>query len=99
MANTKKKKHGSGKPNPRNVPCSEADCRKAYVEGVDDGMNHLMEMVLFNLLDKHGATKEELQTLADEVDDLADYIRRGIIKWEDITKALYDEFNLEVHIS
>jgi len=84
------------KTNPRNIPRSQADCDREYQRGLDDGMTHMMEMVLFCLADKHGASHEDIHTLAGEIDYLADSIRRGDIKWKDIFCVLYDEFDLEV---
>lgn len=86
------------KPNPNKVPRTEADCRREYQRGLGDGMQHLLEMVLFVLIDKHNAPREDIHTLAEEVDYLADSIRRGDIKWKDIKSVLHDEFDLVVNL-
>lgn len=87
------------KTNPRKKPRTEADCKREYQRGVDDGMKHLLEMVLFVLIDKHDAPREDIHTLNSEITYLAESIERGDIKWKDINRVLYDEFNLEVHLA
>ena len=88
--------------NPKKIPRTEADCKReykrGYEKGMDDGMKHLMEMIIFNLLDKHNATKDEIHTLTSEVNYLADSIRRGDIKWKDIWAVLNDEFEVKVKL-
>lgn len=42
----------SKKTNPRNVPRTEADCKREYLRGIDDGVRLSRVIMLTVLLDK-----------------------------------------------
>lgn len=86
-----------GKINPRRRPATLADVERAKREAADDAMTRILQMVLFVLLDKHGATHEELGRLSEEINYLADSIVSGYVSWRDIEKALGEEY--DVHIA
>ena len=52
----------SKKTNPRKRPVSQADLDRA----VDEAITRLLQMVLYVLVDKHGATQEDIGQIAAE---------------------------------
>jgi hypothetical protein len=48
------------------------------------------------LLDKHGATKDELKVFWDEVNDLSDSITKGYVNMADLRYTLNKEYEIEI---
>ena len=86
------------KTNPRRRPATQADVKKAKNEATDNAMKRVLCMFLYVLVDKHGAPKEDIQELAGELNYMADSIRRGYVKWPDIEKVLFEEYELEIEL-
>lgn len=84
----KKKK----KPNPKNQPATQADVKRAKRQARDEAICLVVYMVLYIFIDKHNASKEEIQQLGHEINDLADSISKGYLKWQDIKKMLEEEY-------
>lgn len=53
----------SKKTNPRKRPVSQADLDRA----VDEAITRLLQMVLYVLVDKHGATQEDIGQIAADL--------------------------------
>ena len=53
-------------------------------------------MVLYILIDKHDAPKEDIQQLAAEVNYYADSISQGYITWKDVERVVRDEYEVEL---
>lgn len=87
----------SKKINPRRRPVTEADIKRAQDRATDEAMKRVLYMVLYVLVDKHGATHEELAQLGSEVNYVADSIRQGYVSWADIRQALKaDDIELDL---
>ena len=54
------------KVNPRRRPASQADVEKAKREAMVEAMKRVLYLILFLLIDKHGAPLEDIQQLARE---------------------------------
>lgn len=80
--------------NPRRRPATEADIRRAKDRATDEAMNAIMYMLLWVLVDRHGAKPEEVQQVKDELHDVADSINRGYIKWQDLRDTLEEEYGI-----
>lgn len=88
---------GKKKTNPRKQPATMADVRRAAEEVRPVHMRHAIEMVLFLLVDKYGAPKEDVQQLAREIARLSEQIASGKISWTYIKKVL-EEDEVEVRL-
>ena len=88
----------SRKMNTRRRPATEADIKRAKAQAMDEAMQTILYMVLYVLVDKHGATHEEIAQLAAEVNYVADSISRGYIKWQDIMHTLEDEYDVHLNL-
>lgn len=86
----------SKKVNPRRRPASQADVEKAKREATVEAMKRVLYLILFLLIDKHGAPLEDIQQLAREVNEEADSVASGEIKWKDIEWVVEEEY--DVHL-
>ncbi len=50
------------------------------------------------LLDKHGFTPEQALETVKEIENLCDSINRGYITFDDILKALLDDYDVEIRV-
>lgn len=85
----------SNKVNPRRKPATQADVDKAYCRGIDTAI----VMMLWNLIDKHGATYDDIATHSKELTELAGHIGSGRIKLKDIESALSVDYDTEISLS
>lgn len=83
-------------PTPRTA--TQADVAKAKAQASDEAMTRILQMVLYVLLDKHGATHEEIGQLAAEVNYVADSINRKYLTFEDIEGTLGDEYDVHLNL-
>lgn len=85
--------------NPRRRPANQADVERAKDKATDDAIRTVLYMLLYVLVDKHNATKEEIQIIQDELNYVADSVSRGYIKWRDIKAMLEDEYGVQLHLA
>ena len=52
------------KTNPRRIPRTQADVDKAYSNGIVEGLNRCIDLMLYVLIDKHDAPMDDVQQLA-----------------------------------
>lgn len=79
---------GDRRKNPRRIPRTEADCRRAEDRGIMIGFQQTIKIVLYILLDKHGAPDEDVQELAREITWLAQNIEDRKISWSFVDTVL-----------
>lgn len=85
-------------PNRRPVQMTEAKLRKLKETATDEAMLRALRLVLYTLIDKHDAPKEDIQQLAGEINYVADSVCRGYLKWEDIDRVLDEEYELQIDL-
>lgn len=89
------------KVNPRRVSRSaeEQRWREKLIKdkATDEAMRTVLYMLLYVLVDKHSATKEEIAVIQDELNYVADSVSKGYIQWSDIKKMLEEEY--DVHLT
>ena len=78
------------KTNPRRIPATQADCKRALTEGIELGTRHALKMALYILLDKHNAPAEDVRQLSDELTWLARKLAKGGTK-EGLSWSFVDE--------
>lgn len=81
-------KKKSKKINPNKKPATEADVIKAKRQVTSETMERVLMLFLYVLVDKHGAPKEDIQELAEEVNYMADSVSKGYVSWRDIEHVL-----------
>lgn len=59
------------KTNPRRIPRTQADVDKAYSNGIVEGLNRGIDLMLYVLIDKHDAPMDDVQQLAGELNHAA----------------------------
>lgn len=89
---------GKKKVNPNRRPATGADVEKARREGTDTGMERALMLVLYVLIDQHQAPKEDVQALAEEVNDMAWRVSHGKVTWGMIEKALLTDYELTIQL-
>lgn len=82
------------KTNPRRIPATQADVERARINGVEMGLR----LFIWALIDKHGVSTERIQQLTEDVNDAADSIAKGYIKWSDIEKMLSEDYDVVVRL-
>ena len=87
------------KTNPRRVPMTEADVRKAWNIGADFGITFCLKGFCYVLKAKHDAKDEELIQLRDEFEEVLQAYNRKDISTKDIDSVLAEEFNLHVRLT
>lgn len=84
----------SGKPNPRKIPRTEADCKREYGRGVTDGVSLSRAILLTVLLDKYGADDWIVDYWQDVV-KLSEEVRENRVNLFDLERVLREEYGIE----
>lgn len=85
------------KVNPRRVPRTQRDVDVAYNDGISEGLNRGIELMLYVLIDKHDAPMDDVQQLARELSHAAECVAGGYITWADI-RTMLREYDVEVEL-
>lgn len=88
----------AAKANPRRIPRTQRDVDAAYDTGITEGLNRGIELMLYVLIDKHGASIDDVQRLARELNHAAECVAEGYITWSDIRQMLR-EYDVEVELT
>jgi hypothetical protein len=80
--------------NPRRIPRTQADVDKAYSNGILEGLNRGIDLMLYVVIDKHDAPMDDVQQLAGELNHAAQCVAEGYITWADIRQML-KEYGVE----
>lgn len=84
------------KVNPRRVPATQADIERAKNQATSDAIRRIVYLMLYILIDKHEAPKEDIHQLAEEVNYYADSITNGYITWKDVERVVRDEYEVKL---
>ena len=84
------------KTNPKRIPRTQADVDKAFMSGMNTGIEILCDIFLNVLLDKHNATQEELDVFATEVNELCDSLNQGYVNYADIHNTLREDYGFKL---
>lgn len=66
------------KTNPRRIPRTQADVDKAYSNGIVEGLNRGIDLMLYVLIDKHDAPMDDVQQLAGGAKPCRSMRSRGV---------------------
>lgn len=84
------------KTNPKRIPRTQADVDRAFMDGMNIGMEIAIDMFMTVLLDKHDAKQEDLDVFAAEVNDLCDSIDKGYINYVDLRNTLREDYHFKI---
>lgn len=84
--------------NPKKKPATEADVIKAKKQATYEAMERILMLVLYVLVDKHNAPRDDIQQLANEVNYMADSVSKGYVSWRDIEHVLLDEYEVKIDL-
>lgn len=84
------------KVNPRRIPATMADVEKAREAGMAEGVSGAIVVFFTVLLDKYGATAENLQELWKHINNLSESIENGYVNLYDLQKVLAEEYEITV---
>ena len=83
------------KVNPRKRPASEADVRRAWETGVNDGVTNAMSIILTVLVDKFNGA-EYIRDVWREVQKLSEEVGEHRVNVNDLRRVLLEEYEIEV---
>ena len=85
------------KTNPRRRPATQADVDRARDEAVRETVRFCMVIFFTVLLDKFAASKEDLQRVWDEVNDLSDSVKKKYVSLKDLKTVLVEEYDIHLN--
>ena len=85
------------KTNPRRRPATQADVKRARDEAVRETVRFCMVVFFTVLLDKFAASKEDLQRVWDEVNDLSDSVKKKYVSLKDLKTVLVEEYDIHLN--
>lgn len=86
----------SKKTNPRKIPATQADVKRAKEQGYAEGVEAALAMVLYAIADKEHFPKWQIQRIGKEVNDVSDSVIKGYVTIPDILHMLKEEYDIEV---
>ena len=87
---------GNKKTNPRRQPATMADIERAKNAATIEAMRRVIYLMLYILIDKHEAPREDIKQLADEFNYYADSVKQGYITWKDIEHVVKEEYEVRI---
>ena len=85
-----------GKVNPRRVPATAADVKKAAKSGVKETVSAVQTIFFTVLMDKEGWDKEKLRDFWGKVKDLSDEIVEKRVSISDLKNVLREEAQIYI---
>ena len=83
------------KTNPRRRPATEADVRKAWEDGVNEGVRNARAIFLTVLVDKYGMA-DQIVDVWQQICKLSEEIAEGRVSFGDIRHVLKEEYKIQV---
>ena len=84
------------KTNPRKLPATQADVKRARKEGQDFGTRMATVLFLTVLLDKEGADGDVIRRVWGEINELSQSVIDGYVNLRDLRNVLFEEYEIEV---
>ena len=83
------------KVNPRKRPASQADVKRAWEDGVNDGVTNATAILLTVLVDKFNGA-DYIRDVWREVQKLSEEVGEHRVNVNDLRRVLLDEYEIEV---
>lgn len=88
----------ANKVNPRSRPATAVDVKRAKEDGFAEGICGALTIMLYTLMDKFGASDEELKEFADAFNYTLDGINRGYVKIKDLERVIKEDYGVSVEV-
>lgn len=85
------------KTNPKKVPRTEADVKKAFADGVSAGVNTAMAIFFVVLLDKTEATPDFIADLMPKVNSYSQEVKDRHLTYSDLKAALKSDYDITLN--
>ena len=85
---------GNKKTNPRRQPSTMADVNRAKKAATTEAMRRMIYLMLYVLIDKHQAPREDIRQFAEEINYYADSVKNRYITWKDIEHVVKEEYEV-----
>lgn len=83
------------KVNPRRKPATEADVRRAWMDGVTDGVSSACAIILTVLVDKFDGA-DHIADIWREINKLSEEVKERRVSLADLRNVLREEYGIEV---
>lgn len=83
------------KTNPKKIPRTEADVRRAYDQGVKAGVSNAYAIFLTVMLDKFNA-EDQIQDIWNEICDLSEELGEHRVSFPDLKRVLLEEYGIHI---
>ena len=80
------------------VHLKQSDVKRIKEEATNEGLKGALILIFTVMRDKEGYGIKRLKRLFNEITDLADSLKHGYVKMEDLEKVLFEEANITFHI-
>ena len=84
------------KKNPRRIPASMQDVKKAAKDGSDRGVKLALAIMLIVLKDDFDFTEYQIKRVWERVEKLSGEVAEGRISVNDLCGALLDDYNIDL---
>ena len=84
------------KTNPKKIPKTQADCKKAFEDGVKNGSNTTSTIFLTVLLDHFGFDQQKIVKCYHAVMKLSTEIAEHYVSISDLRHVLLEEYGIQV---
>ena len=83
------------KKNPRTIPATQADVKRAWEKGVLDGVGNASAIFLTVLVDKFGGA-DHIKDVWLEINKLSEEVKERRVSVADLRRVLSEEYNIIV---
>lgn len=87
------------KPNPRNRPATQADVKRAYQLGIDEGIESCWTLIAYYMVACQDCSREGFLDMYRDVCRIAEHISEGKQSWSYIKKVLEDDEHIRLHFT
>jgi len=71
-----------------------ADINRAKTAATTEAMRRMIYLMLYVLIDKHQAPREDIKQFAEEINYYADSVKNRYITWKDIEHVVKEEYEV-----
>lgn len=86
----------SQKTNPKKIPATQADVKRAEERGLAFGLRMAKALMLTVLFDKKGYSKDEMREVWGWLISLSESVSEGRVKMNDLYMVLREEYGIDI---
>lgn len=80
------------------IHLKQSDVKRIKEEATNEGLKGALILFFTVMRDKEGYGIKRLKRLFNEITDLADSLKQGYVKMEDLEQVLFEEANITFHM-